>query len=456
MPVYTSTPYQVSVPLTTDLAPGAVVGQTATDTVAFYGGAGAVQASGPNQYGLSSAYGMNGAVGNGTQYALAEGVVAAVTLNTALQPTLAMTGPGPLATDMLLSMNKLTTQAGLAVLAGRVTSAGNIGMTYGNNTGSSITPANEVCQFVTVSAPLQLTAVLSPASVPANSVVEQTFTVMGVFPGEICFVNKPTHQAGLGISNCRVVGNNQVAIQFVNFTAAPILPTASETYQFFATNGVSVIDPFLQVGVPAVTTSITTVTSTENTLPCASILVDDIICGISKPTLNAGIVTGSARATAGNILQQYVNPTAGGVSPTAEIMTYQVLRHNQSAPSVISTALLTPVSVAANTSAEQTFTVPGLVSGQSVGINKPSLTPGIVMGGCRVSATNTLAVNYMNLTAAAIIPPAETYTIMTNPNVAMTAGTWIKQFVGQWQVVTNNLLSAIRSALVSCNFIPGQ
>ena len=451
MTLYTSQPYTATIPLVTALAPGAIVGANAADTVAFYGGSGSAQLSGPNQ----GATPLSGGLGNAVQYSMAEGVVTAVTLNTALEKTLALTSPGPLATDFLMPMCKLTTQAGLAVLSGRIAGANSIGMVYGNNTGSSITPANEVCQFVTVSAPLVLTATLSPASVPANSTVEQTFTVTGVFPGQVVFVNKPTTQTGLGIHNARVVANNQVAISFVNFTAAAIVPTAAEVYQFFATAGVSVIDPLLEVGVPAVTTSVPTISSIENTLVCAQVLADDVVLGLSKPSQQAGLTTGSARATAGNILQQYTNPTAAGINPTAEVMTYEIIRHNQLAPTVIITAPLIPISVAANTSAEQTFTVPNLITGTYVAINKPTLTPGLVMGGCRVSATNTLAINYMNITGAAIVPPPEVYTILYNPNVALTAGTWVKQFVGQWQAMAQNLLTAIRAALVACNFIPG-
>ena len=48
-----STPYTVTVPLTTYEAPGAVVGQSALDTVGFYGGAGAAQSAGAQQAALS-------------------------------------------------------------------------------------------------------------------------------------------------------------------------------------------------------------------------------------------------------------------------------------------------------------------------------------------------------------------------------------------------------------------
>lgn len=69
-------------------------------------------------------------------------------------------------------------------------------------------------------------------------------------------------------------------------------------------------------------------------------------------------------------------------------------------------------SVAANTSAEQTFTVTGLTTGDKVFVSKPSLSAGLVIGNARVSAADTLAITFGNLTAAAIDPASETYTIV--------------------------------------------
>lgn len=69
-------------------------------------------------------------------------------------------------------------------------------------------------------------------------------------------------------------------------------------------------------------------------------------------------------------------------------------------------------SVAANTSAEQTFTVTGLTTGDKVFVNKPTASAGLVIGNARVSASNTLAITFGNLTASPIDPASETYTIV--------------------------------------------
>lgn len=75
--------------------------------------------------------------------------------------------------------------------------------------------------------------VLSPVSVAANTSAEQLFTFPGVLPTDfLCTVIKPTAQAGLGIVGFRVSAANQIGITFANFTASPIVPTASQTYLF--------------------------------------------------------------------------------------------------------------------------------------------------------------------------------------------------------------------------------
>jgi len=74
---------------------------------------------------------------------------------------------------------------------------------------------------------------------------------------------------------------------------------------------------------------------------------------------------------------------------------------------------LTPVSVAANTTAEQTFTVTGLNANDLVFINKPSAQAGLGVAGTRVTAANTIGITYINPTGGAIVPTAETYKVVS-------------------------------------------
>lgn len=74
----------------------------------------------------------------------------------------------------------------------------------------------------------------------------------------------------------------------------------------------------------------------------------------------------------------------------------------------ISTAI-TPGSVPANSTSEQAFTVLGVASTDQVRAVKPTHTVGIILGNCRVSAKDTVQLTFGNLTAGAVVPPAETY-----------------------------------------------
>lgn len=75
---------------------------------------------------------------------------------------------------------------------------------------------------------------------------------------------------------------------------------------------------------------------------------------------------------------------------------------------------LSPVSVAANTTAEQALTVQGLLLGDViVAINKPTAQAGLGIVGARVSAANTIAVTFSNNTGAPIVPTAgEVYKLL--------------------------------------------
>lgn len=83
---------------------------------------------------------------------------------------------------------------------------------------------------------------------------------------------------------------------------------------------------------------------------------------------------------------------------------------------VVYTPSLTPAAVAANTSAEQTFTVNGLSTSDTVIVNPPSGTDGLLIGGVRASAANTLAVRWANVTAGALTPAAGTFRVVAIRN----------------------------------------
>jgi hypothetical protein len=71
-----------------------------------------------------------------------------------------------------------------------------------------------------------------------------------------------------------------------------------------------------------------------------------------------------------------------------------------------------PAEVAAATTAEQSITVPGIKVGDLVFVRKPTLSAGLGIAGARVSGNNTVAVTFINATAAPINAGSEVYQIL--------------------------------------------
>lgn len=65
---------------------------------------------------------------------------------------------------------------------------------------------------------------LTPGSVGATSVSEQTFTVNGLALNDKVFVNSPAPTAGVALASARVSAINTIAISWVNPTASPHTP----------------------------------------------------------------------------------------------------------------------------------------------------------------------------------------------------------------------------------------
>lgn len=74
---------------------------------------------------------------------------------------------------------------------------------------------------------------------------------------------------------------------------------------------------------------------------------------------------------------------------------------------------ITPVAVAANTTAEQSFTVIGINPGDYINIaSAAAQTAGIIIGNCRIPAANTLTVQFGNFTGGSLTPVAGTYGVI--------------------------------------------
>lgn len=76
-------------------------------------------------------------------------------------------------------------------------------------------------------------ASLTPSSVGAATVVEQTFTVAGLTTADKVIVNPPALANAIGICSPRVSAADTLAIRFVNPTAGSLTPAAG-TYTVLA------------------------------------------------------------------------------------------------------------------------------------------------------------------------------------------------------------------------------
>lgn len=63
------------------------------------------------------------------------------------------------------------------------------------------------------------------------------------------------------------------------------------------------------------------------------------------------------------------------------------------------------------TTAEQTFTCNGLKVGDFVAVSKGDHTTGVTVGSARVSAADTLAIQFVNPTAGGVDPASATYLV---------------------------------------------
>jgi hypothetical protein len=93
--------------------------------------------------------------------------------------------------------------------------------------------------------------------------------------------------------------------------------------------------------------------------------------------------------------------------------------------SFILTVSITAASTNANTTAEQTFTIPGLQLGDILTVSPQfALSTLLTVENARVSAANTIAIAINNSTAGALTYPAGSFAIEVNrpyPGLSMTA-----------------------------------
>jgi hypothetical protein len=448
--------------LSDDNPNGTTLGQNTSDLISFYNNTPVAQLGGNGQVAITRGL----AAGVVSTYATTQSPSAVTTITTVASSMTVQNGTGGLmlpATTDVFYINKPTSQAGLGVGNVYGSSSNTLNVSFSNFTSGTITPtASQVYSVVGIRGFPSTTATLTPAAVAANTIAEQQFTVTGLPAGMLVQVNKPTNQAGLDIMGCRVVSSNVLGITYGNVTAASITPTAAEVYTVLALGGLDAYNNEIAYGFNVGTVGAigggVVITGGSTTL--TGLLATDAVTGIFDPTAQAN-ATNAAFPIKGiptaSVLTLYFAGIGSGATPTAsEIYTIRTMRLNPAAPLLLYSQSLAPVSVAANTTAEQTFTVTGLVAGSPVWVNKiTSATAGLGICGVRVSAANTLAINYGNVTASAIVPPTEVYLIGNFQVPTPGTGNSVYQTASPVMDRLSTLTNAERSALVTLGLIAG-
>ena len=80
------------------------------------------------------------------------------------------------------------------------------------------------------------------------------------------------------------------------------------------------------------------------------------------------------------------------------------LRVGSVTPRLFASTTISPTAVGTSTYSTQTFTVKGLQTDMCVVVNQIVPDTGVLMTGARVSAANTLSLDFFNTTAASVSP----------------------------------------------------
>ena len=92
-------------------------------------------------------------------------------------------------------------------------------------------------------------------------------------------------------------------------------------------------------------------------------------------------------------------------------MSVGIIAGNVAAINVVTVTWDIP-SIAANTTEEETFTLAGVKTGDLVYVSKADLDAGILIGSSRVTAANTVGVQFVNATGSAVDAASETLNVL--------------------------------------------
>lgn len=87
------------------------------------------------------------------------------------------------------------------------------------------------------------------------------------------------------------------------------------------------------VGVSWTPTAVATITAPEQTVAVPGVQLTDVVIDVTAPGVTAGVTIGATRVTAaGTVGVQFVNPTAGSLTPPAGLWKFTVIRIDGPSP----------------------------------------------------------------------------------------------------------------------------
>ncbi len=342
---------------------------------------------------------------------------------------------------------------------------------------STTTPTGDRFLFTALRGSIVNSVALTPAPVPANSTMEQYFTVTGVAPGMVVPVNKPSEQQELGVGGTRVVANNLLGITYINNGNTAITPT-SETYLYSGLAGIAPISPIVVAGLNMSQAPVITVTGggpiTQSIITVTGVNSTDQVVGVGQNILfNATTITAgnSVQLIGAQVSTQVPNQmylrflninNSAGASPITAISTdtwlIPMLRQPCEAPMTVYPASVASATIGPNTCTEIGVTVTGITVSCAVFVSKPSYTTGIAVLGYRVSAAtnagSTIGITFGNPTSVSVTIPAETYQVGAfQPQFGV--GHYVEQMVSPLNVQNVYLTNEMRNTLAGTGLFQG-
>ncbi len=253
----------------------------------------------------------------------------------------------------------------------------------------------------------------STLSVAATTTAEQTTTITGLTGvSSVVFVNKPTHQSGLGIAGYRVSAADTLGITFANVSSGAIVPTSTDNWQIMEVKSGSGLTTTAALTPAAVASS----TSAEQTFTVTG-AVKGTMAVVNKAAAQAGLGIANVRVTdTDEVTVTYVNLTGAAITPTAaEVYQFAFLPVMSPLTPVLNYTVpsrLITQSTAVSSVVETTTSVLNLSAGDvAISASKPSVQNPLGVVGYRVSSSGVLGIAVMTGTSAVLPTTSESWNV---------------------------------------------